>query len=116
MKRWRVGAVTIALLVLIAEATALSLATGPAPLPAGDPGIVIALADGSFVAYDATCTHEGCRVSYDRASAVIFCPCHGAEFDPANHAAVLSGPAPTALLELPLVVNTQDGTIALAIS
>jgi iron complex transport system permease protein len=35
MKRWRVWVVTLALVVLIAEATALSLATGPAPLPAG---------------------------------------------------------------------------------
>lgn len=35
MRRWRQWAVTIGLLLLIAEATALSLATGPAPLPAG---------------------------------------------------------------------------------
>ena len=90
--------------------------TAPAPLPAGDPALVIALADGSFAAYDALCTHEGCRVNYDKTAAVIFCPCHGAEFDPANHAAVLGGPAPQPLLELPLIVNSADGTIALAIS
>ena len=90
--------------------------TAPAPLPAGDPGLVIALADGSFVAYDALCTHEGCRVNYDKTAAIIFCPCHSAEFDPANHAAVLGGPAPQPLLELPLIVNQADGTIALALS
>ena len=88
----------------------------PAPLPAGDPALVIALSDGSFVAYDALCTHEGCRVSYDRPSALIVCPCHGAEFDPADHAAVLGGPAPEPLLELPLIISQADGTIALAIS
>jgi thiosulfate dehydrogenase [quinone] large subunit len=90
--------------------------TAPAPLPAGDPALVIALADGTFAAYDALCTHEGCRVNYDKTAALIFCPCHSAEFDPANHAAVLSGPAPQPLLELPLIVNQADGTIALAIS
>jgi thiosulfate dehydrogenase [quinone] large subunit len=90
--------------------------TAPAPLPAGDPALVIALSGGSFAAYDALCTHEGCRVSYDKTAGVIFCPCHGAEFDPANHAAVLGGPAPQPLLELPLIVNQADGTIALAIS
>ena len=90
--------------------------TAPAPLPAGDPGIVVALADGSFAAYDATCTHEGCRVSYDKPNSIIFCPCHGAEFDPADHAAVLGGPAPQPLLELPLVVDQASGTIALAVS
>jgi thiosulfate dehydrogenase [quinone] large subunit len=90
--------------------------TAPAPLPAGDPGVVVALSDGTFAAYDALCTHQGCRVGYDKGSAVLFCPCHGAEFDPADHAAVLGGPAPTPLLELPLVVNAQDGTIALALS
>ena len=89
--------------------------TAPAPLPAGDPGLVVDIGNGQFAAYDATCTHEGCRVSYDKPSGIIFCPCHGAEFDPANHAAVLAPPAPQPLLELPLVVS-PDGTIALAIS
>ena len=88
--------------------------TAPAPLPAGDPGIVVALPNGTFAAFDALCTHEGCRVSYNSASKILVCPCHGAEFDPANHAKVLGGPAPEPLLELPLVVNTKDGTIALA--
>ena len=89
--------------------------TAPAPLPAGDPGIVVAIGNGQFAAYDALCTHQGCEVSYDKPSGIIFCPCHGAEFDPANHAAVLAPPAPQPLLELPLVVS-PDGTIALATS
>ncbi len=90
--------------------------TAPAPLPAGDPGIVVAIGNGKFAAYDAMCRHEGCRVGFGSGSGTIVCPCHGAEFDPADHAAVLGGPAPRPLLELPLVVNAQDGTIALAIS
>jgi thiosulfate dehydrogenase [quinone] large subunit len=90
--------------------------TAPAPLPAGDPAVVVALPDGTFAAYDALCTHEGCRVGYDKLSATLICPCHDAQFDPADHAAVLGGPAPTPLLELPLVVNAADGTIALALS
>jgi thiosulfate dehydrogenase [quinone] large subunit len=88
--------------------------TAPAPLPAGDPAIVVALPNGTFAAFDALCTHEGCRVSYNTGSKILVCPCHGAEFDPANHAKVLGGPAPQPLLELPLVVNSKDGTIALA--
>jgi thiosulfate dehydrogenase [quinone] large subunit len=87
----------------------------PAPLPAGDPAVVIALADGTFVAYDALCTHEGCRVAYSTSSTNLVCPCHGARFDSADHGAVLAGPATQPLLELPLVVNAADGTIALAI-
>jgi thiosulfate dehydrogenase [quinone] large subunit len=90
--------------------------TAPAPLPAGDPAIVVALGGGTFAAYDALCTHEGCRVGYSTSSGVLVCPCHGAEFDPADHGAVLGGPAPEPLVELPLVVNAQDGTIALAVS
>jgi thiosulfate dehydrogenase [quinone] large subunit len=90
--------------------------TAPSPLPAGDPAVVVALADGTFVAYDALCTHEGCRVSYSTSSGDLVCPCHGARFDASDHGAVVAGPATQALLELPLIVNQQDGTIALAIS
>ena len=85
----------------------------PAPLPAGDPGIIVKLADGTYVAYDATCTHEGCRVGWDAAQAVLLCPCHGAAFDPTNHGAVLGGPTDIPLAELPIIVDHKAGTISL---
>ncbi|MEP7360116.1 MAG: TQO small subunit DoxD [Chloroflexota bacterium] len=90
--------------------------TAPAPLPAGDPAIVIKMDDGTFVAYDALCTHEGCRVGWDSISAVIVCPCHGAEFDAADHGAALAGPTNIPLAELPLVVDTAAGTVVLRYS
>ena len=85
----------------------------PAPLPAGDPGVIVRLPDGSYVGYDAVCTHEGCRVGWDAQDAVLLCPCHGAAFDPADHGAVLAGPTNTPLPELPIVVDQQAGTISL---
>ena len=85
----------------------------PAPLPAGDPGIIVKLPDGTYAAYDATCTHEGCRVGWDAAQAVLLCPCHGAAFDPTNHGAVLGGPTDIPLAELPIVVDHKAGTISL---
>ena len=88
-------------------------ADAPSPYPAGDPGIIVKLPDGTYVAYDATCTHNGCTVGWDAQDGVILCPCHGAAFDPANHAAVLGGPTNTPLPELPIVVDHQAGTISL---
>jgi len=88
----------------------------PAPLPAGDPGIVVKLGDGSFVGFDAVCTHAGCTVDFDPTVRVIFCPCHGAEFDPARGAAVIAGPTRQPLGKLPLVVDTATGTISLSTS
>ena len=88
-------------------------ADAPAPLPAGDPGIIVKLPDGSYVAYDATCTHEGCRVDWDAGDGVLLCPCHGAAFDPADHGAVLGGPTNIPLAELPIVVDqTRPGPSA----
>jgi len=88
-------------------------ADAPAPYPAGDPGIIVKLADGTYVAYDATCTHEGCKVGWDAQDGVLYCPCHGAAFDAADHGAVLGGPTNTPLLELAIVVDHQTGTINL---
>ena len=85
----------------------------PAPLPAGDPGVIVQLRDGSFVAFDAVCTHAGCTVEWDKRDHVLFCPCHDAVFDAENKAAVLDGPAPTPLAALPLVVDTATGKIYL---
>jgi thiosulfate dehydrogenase [quinone] large subunit len=85
----------------------------PSSLPAGDPGIIVKLPDGTYVAYDAVCTHEGCKVGWDAKDGVMLCPCHGAAFDPANHGAVLQGPTNTPLPELPIVIDKQAGTITL---
>lgn len=85
----------------------------PAPLPAGDPGIVVRLSNGSFVAFDAVCTHAGCTVEWDAPDKVLYCPCHGAAFDPANKAAVLGGPTNQPLASLPIVVDAASGKIFL---
>jgi thiosulfate dehydrogenase [quinone] large subunit len=85
----------------------------PAPLPAGDPGVIVQLADGSFVAFDAVCTHAGCTVEWDRRDRLLFCPCHDAIFDAEHGAAVLDGPAPTPLASLPIVVDEASGRILL---
>ena len=79
----------------------------------GDPGILVRLADGTVVAFDALCTHEGCTVEYDPPSGLLACPCHGAVFDPTHNADVLQGPAPVALAALPIVVDKATGAITL---
>ncbi len=85
----------------------------PAPLPAGDPAVIVRLASGSFVAYDAVCTHEGCTVEWDGQDGVLLCPCHGAAFDAEHDGRVLAGPARRALPSLPLVIDQASGTISL---
>ena len=79
----------------------------------GDPAVLIRLADGSVVAFDAVCTHQGCTVQYDSPSGLLFCPCHGAVFDPTHNADVLQGPAPIPLTALPIVVDKTTGAITL---
>jgi thiosulfate dehydrogenase [quinone] large subunit len=79
----------------------------------GDPGVLVHLASGKFVAFDAACTHQGCPVSYDPASQLLLCPCHGAAFDPSQNAAVVQGPASTPLTPVPVTVDQTSGAITL---
>ena len=85
----------------------------PPPLPAGDPGVIVQLQDGSFVAFDAICTHAGCTVEWDAADAILLCPCHSAAFDAAHDGAVIAGPTSTPLAKLPIRVDTASGSIFL---
>jgi thiosulfate dehydrogenase [quinone] large subunit len=79
----------------------------------GDPGVVLRLRDGTFVAYDTVCTHAGCTVGYDRGSGYLICPCHGAAFDPADGAAPVAGPTRQPLTSLPIHVDSASGRITL---
>jgi menaquinol-cytochrome c reductase iron-sulfur subunit len=58
-------------------------------------------------ALHSTCTHLGCRTSYDRKSKRILCPCHGGMFD--VNGDVLGGPPPTPLPTLS--TRIEDGHV-----
>jgi Rieske Fe-S protein len=73
---------------------------------AGSPAVLVHLDSGDFVAYSAICTHQGCTVAYKNGQ--LACPCHGSVFDPADGAAVIAGPAPKPLPEIPVKVQGGD--------
>lgn len=81
-------------------------------LPSNEPGILIHLQNGQFVAYNATCTHAGCPVDFDRGTQQLVCPCHGATFNPARAGEVISGPAQTPLVVIPILVDRKTGKIS----
>jgi Rieske Fe-S protein len=58
---------------------------------AGDPCVLIRLADGRFVAYDRRCTHLSCPVVPRPEVGRLHCPCHNGHFDLAT-GAPLAGP------------------------
>lgn len=78
----------------------------------GAPEVLIRLPNEDLVAYSAVCTHQACVVSYQPRTEKLACPCHGGVFDPAQDAAVVSGPPPRPLPEVPFEV--RDGEIILA--
>jgi Rieske Fe-S protein len=58
---------------------------------------------GDVRALSSTCTHLGCRVSYDHELKVIKCPCHGGVFS--SDGRNVSGPPPAPLATLPTRVD-----------
>jgi Rieske Fe-S protein len=73
----------------------------------GQEAVLVHLENGDFAAYSAICTHRGCTVGYSNGN--LACPCHGSVFDPANGGAVVNGPAPQPLPEIP--VEVRDGEV-----
>jgi menaquinol-cytochrome c reductase iron-sulfur subunit len=55
-------------------------------------------ADSQITALDSTCTHLGCRVSWDSVEQQLRCPCHGGSYDRTGE--VTSGPPPAPLAKL----------------
>jgi Rieske Fe-S protein len=65
---------------------------------------------GSFEAFNAVCTHQGCTVS-SVSGGTINCPCHGSKFGIAN-GSVVTGPAASALA--PVSIKVQGTSIVRA--
>ena len=73
--------------------------------PAGYPNALIKNTDGSLTAVSMLCTHVCCECSFDSASKVFYCPCHGSVFDISGK--VVRGPASA---DLPTIQLRVDGS------
>jgi thiosulfate dehydrogenase [quinone] large subunit len=67
---------------------------------------VLQLSSGKFTAFDATCPHQGCEVSFESAATGFTCPCHGSRFD--ANGKLLNGPATTGLTPVPVTVVSGE--------
>lgn len=65
---------------------------------------LVKVADEQVTALSSTCTHLGCRVSWDATAKLLKCPCHGGVFD--RSGAVKAGPPPA---PLPRIATRLDG-------
>lgn len=59
-------------------------------------------------AYSTVCTHQGCIVALDQATNLLNCPCHGAQFDPANGGAAIAGPVKIPLPKINVAIKGTD--------
>jgi Rieske Fe-S protein len=62
-------------------------------------------AEDTVLAFDATCTHQGCTVRATEEG--LACPCHGSVFDPATGEAV-HGPATEPLAPVGVAIRGSD--------
>jgi thiosulfate dehydrogenase (quinone) large subunit len=79
--------------------------------PAGEPAVVVRLANERVAAFSRVCTHAGCIVGWDPNARLLFCPCHGAEFDPAHGAKPVTGPALTPLPSIHVAIDHPSGEV-----
>jgi cytochrome b6-f complex iron-sulfur subunit len=79
-------------------------------VPMGSKPTIVLNTEQGVKAYSAICTHLGCIVAFDDASATIVCPCHDGRFNPTT-GAVVSGPPPAPLE--PVTVSVEGDEIFL---
>lgn len=72
---------------------------------------LIRTGDSDVIALDSTCTHLGCRVSWDAETEELRCPCHGGVFDPLG--VVKAGPPPMPLPRLMTRIEGNDVLVQL---
>jgi thiosulfate dehydrogenase [quinone] large subunit len=77
----------------------------------GMPAYLMQPAAGTFVAYSAICTHQGCIVNDNVANGSFDCPCHGAQFD-ATTGAHQRGPGRDALAKLNVAASGDSVYLA----
>lgn len=63
-----------------------------------------------LIVYSASCTHTGCEINgWDDETRRLKCPCHDSQFDVADAARVVNGPAPRPLAMLRVAM--EDGAL-----
>ncbi|MEI8185049.1 MAG: TQO small subunit DoxD [Actinomycetes bacterium] len=77
----------------------------------GTPAVLFRTKSGVF-AYSRVCTHQGCSVEFKSKTSTLSCPCHGAQFDPAQGGAVIQGPARQPLPKINIQVNGDSIELA----
>jgi Rieske Fe-S protein len=75
---------------------------------AGGQRVVVAQpAEGEFVAFSSSCTHQGTTVQSGD-GLVLTCPNHGSRFDAGDGGAVVAGPATEPLPSVAVTVEGSD--------
>jgi len=82
--------------------------------PTGYPSSLVKNQDGSLTAVSMLCTHVCCQLSYDAASKVYYCPCHGSVFNLTGR--VVRGPAATDLPTIQLRVDGSGNVFPIGVS
>jgi len=79
------------------------IAVGGGAVYADQDVVVTQPTEGTFKAFDATCTHQGCQVG-DVSEGTIHCPCHNSRFS-IEDGSPQSGPAKSSLKEVAITVS-----------
>ena len=68
--------------------------------------ILVVRSNGALYAVSSVCTHEECDVDWNRSLDQLQCPCHDGRY--ALDGSVVSGPPPSPLMKLLVVVEDGD--------
>jgi cytochrome b6-f complex iron-sulfur subunit len=76
----------------------------------GEPVIVVRAGEEDFRAFAATCTHLACIVEYHEDQKILYCNCHGGQFNLSGQ--VVGGPPPRPLATYQVNLVPVQGTAA----